>query len=70
MNIVQSPENNVQANQSESQQIIVNHTAQYEQKAAGFWIRFWAYTVDIVSFSFHWDVIDQTYISFVFIRHK
>lgn len=45
---VQSSENNVLSNQSESQQILVNHTAQYVSKAAGFWIRFWAYTVDLL----------------------
>ena len=54
----------------QSQQILVHQQQQYDHKAAGFWIRFWAYTVDIVSFSFHWYVIDQTNISFVFIRHK
>lgn len=45
---VQSEEQHVQANTSATQQVIVHRTAQYEQKAAGFWIRFWAYTVDIL----------------------
>lgn len=45
---VQSEEKHVQANTSATQQVIVHRTAQYEQKAAGFWIRFWAYTVDIL----------------------
>ncbi|WP_427137139.1 RDD family protein [Psychrobacillus psychrodurans] len=45
---VQTEEQHVQANTSATQQVIVHRTAQYEQKAAGFWIRFWAYTVDIL----------------------
>lgn len=45
---VQSEEQHVQAKTSATQQVIVHRTAQYEQKAAGFWIRFWAYTVDIL----------------------
>lgn len=45
---VQSEEQHVQANTSATQQVIVHRTEQYEQKAAGFWIRFWAYTVDIL----------------------
>jgi len=44
---VQSEGQHVQANTSATQPI-VHRTAQYEQKAAGFWIRFWAYTVDIL----------------------
>lgn len=45
---VQPEDQNVQANTSATQQVIVHRTAQYGQKAAGFWIRFWAYTVDIL----------------------
>lgn len=45
---VQSEAQHVQANTSATQQVIVHRTAQYGQKAAGFWIRFWAYTVDIL----------------------
>ncbi|MFJ7827065.1 RDD family protein [Psychrobacillus sp. NPDC096623] len=45
---VQPEEQHVQANTSATQQVIVHRTAQYGQKAAGFWIRFWAYTVDIL----------------------
>lgn len=45
---VQSEEQSVQADTTPTQQAIVHRSAQYEQKAAGFWIRFWAYTVDIL----------------------
>lgn len=45
---VQSQEQHVQGNTSATQQVVVHRTAQYGQKAAGFWIRFWAYTVDIL----------------------
>ena len=45
---VQSEEQHVQANTSATQQVIVHQNAQFEQKAAGFWIRFWAYIVDIL----------------------
>lgn len=46
--IVQSPETHVQSITSDPQQIIVNRTVQYMPKAAGFWIRFWAYIVDLL----------------------
>ncbi|WP_277585525.1 RDD family protein [Psychrobacillus antarcticus] len=45
---VQSEDQHVQANTSATQQVIVHQNAQFEQKAAGFWIRFWAYIVDIL----------------------
>jgi uncharacterized RDD family membrane protein YckC len=49
--IVQPEENNVQANESLPQQVIAKRTERYEQKAAGFWIRFWAYIVDLLILS-------------------
>lgn len=49
--IVQSEENNVQTNESSTQKVIIKRIEQYEQKAAGFWIRFWAYTADILILS-------------------
>ena len=48
---VQPEEQHVQANTSATQQVIVHRTAQYGQKAAGFWVRFWAYIVDILILS-------------------
>ena len=45
---VQSEDQHVQANTSATQQVIVQRATEFEQKAAGFWIRFWAYTVDIL----------------------
>ena len=67
---VQSPENNVLLNHSESQQILVNRYSaiciqgsRLLDTLLGIYSRF-------VSFSFHWDALDQTNISFVFIRHK
>lgn len=47
---VQIEENNVQANESLTQQISVK-TTEFERKSAGFWIRFWAYFSDILILS-------------------
>lgn len=47
--IEQPEENKLQLDTSiHEQQIIVKRAEQYEHKAAGFWIRFWAYTVDVL----------------------
>ncbi|QFG01192.1 RDD family protein [Psychrobacillus glaciei] len=43
-------ENNVQANESITQQIS-EKTTEFERKSAGFWIRFWAYFSDILILS-------------------
>ncbi|WP_225986032.1 RDD family protein [Psychrobacillus glaciei] len=47
---VQMEENNVQANESITQQIS-EKTTEFERKSAGFWIRFWAYFSDILILS-------------------
>ncbi|MEK4486739.1 RDD family protein [Psychrobacillus sp. FSL H8-0484] len=49
--VVQTDEHDVQENTSITQKVVVHRTAQYEPKAAGFWIRFWAYTIDILILS-------------------
>ncbi|SER91063.1 RDD family protein [Psychrobacillus sp. OK032] len=49
--IVQPDEQNAQEKAPVTEQVVVHRTAQYEQKAAGFWIRFWAYTADILILS-------------------
>ncbi|MDI2586137.1 RDD family protein [Psychrobacillus sp. NEAU-3TGS] len=49
--IIQPDEQNVQEKAPVFEQAVVNRTEQYEHKAAGFWIRFWAYTVDILILS-------------------
>ncbi|MBD7943548.1 MULTISPECIES: RDD family protein [Psychrobacillus] len=49
---VQNDGENVQESPSSTQQrIVVQQTESYVQKAAGFWIRFWAYTVDLLVLS-------------------
>ena len=48
--VVQTNEHNVQENASVTQKV-VHYTEHYELKAAGFWIRFWAYVVDILILS-------------------
>ncbi|WP_166462464.1 RDD family protein [Psychrobacillus vulpis] len=48
---VQTEENNVQENASGTQKVIVHQTEHYEHKSAGFWIRFWAYMIDIIILS-------------------
>ncbi|WP_313891575.1 RDD family protein [Psychrobacillus sp.] len=49
--IVQSGQQHVQDNESLTQNVVIKRTEQYTPKAAGFWIRFWAYTVDILILS-------------------
>ncbi|MFJ5768300.1 RDD family protein [Psychrobacillus sp. NPDC093180] len=49
--IIQPDEQNVQEKAPVFEQAVVNRMEQYEHKAAGFWIRFWAYTVDILILS-------------------
>lgn len=49
--IIQPGEQNMQEQVPVTDQIVVHQTAQYEHKAAGFWIRFWAYTADILILS-------------------
>lgn len=49
--IVQQDEQNVPENVSESQKVTVHRTELYEHKAAGFWIRFWAYIIDVLILS-------------------
>ncbi|TQR08449.1 RDD family protein [Psychrobacillus soli] len=49
--IEQPDEQHVQENTTKIEHEIVHRTANYEHKAAGFWIRFWAYTADILILS-------------------
>lgn len=46
--IIQPDEQNVQEKALLTEQVVVHRTVEYEHKAAGFWIRFWAYTADIL----------------------
>jgi uncharacterized RDD family membrane protein YckC len=49
--IIQTEENNVQPNELRTQQINVQPIEKFELKAAGFWIRFWAYFSDLLILS-------------------
>lgn len=46
--IIQPDEQNAQEKALVTEQAVVHRTVEYEYKAAGFWIRFWAYTADIL----------------------
>ncbi len=41
----------VQGSEPVKQQVLVQRTEKFEHKFAGFWIRFWAYTVDLLILS-------------------
>ncbi|MEI4769273.1 RDD family protein [Psychrobacillus sp. FJAT-51614] len=52
MSEIEQPEENiVQVSEATTQQVTAQHSDQFEHKAAGFWIRFWAYIVDLLVLS-------------------
>lgn len=52
MSEIELPEERiVQVSESPTQQVVAKPTDQFEHKAAGFWIRFWAYVADLLVLS-------------------
>lgn len=51
MSEIMEPEENRTLEQSNSQQVMMKRTDSFEHKPAGFWIRFWAYIVDMLILS-------------------
>lgn len=51
MSEIMEPEENRTLEQSNTQQVMMKRTESFEHKPAGFWIRFWAYIVDMLILS-------------------